>query len=126
MVKTTVFEKFDVKLLNKQYDGILSIQLQHKISKFITIINSCYLPPENSPYGRDIDDFFSHLIHLLYMTSYADCMCFGGDLNARIGHSIDNIPHIDQIKPRCVIDNKKNKHGESFIDFLIDSKMCIE
>ena len=50
---------------------------------------------------------------------------FCGDLNARIGSNSDIIEIIDLVKSRKVLDLSKNKHGDAFLEFLKESKMCI-
>ena len=47
-IKNELFEEFDVNIVDKSFDGFLSIQLQHKITDFTFIVVSCYLAPENS------------------------------------------------------------------------------
>ena len=62
---------------------------------------------------------------MLYLHSYADsCFCFG-DFNARLSNEADGIPLVDNIHARNVIDFTLNKHGESFLDFLKESRMVI-
>ena len=62
---------------------------------------------------------------MLYLHSYVDsCFCFG-DFNSRISNEIDNIPIIDNIPMREIIDFTLNKHGESFLDFLKESRMIV-
>ena len=50
---------------------------------------------------------------------------FCGDINARLGTANDCIDDLDNIPKRSGIDYTKNKHGESFIEFLNQSCMCI-
>ena len=54
-----------------------------------------------------------------------DAIYIGGDMNARIGNLEDFIPTIDSIPKRVAIDDFVNKHGETFLEFLRDSRMCL-
>ena len=59
------------------------------------------------------------------MNTHADHNLICGDTNATIGNSIDFIPEVDKVSHRRCIDAVKNKHGEAFLDFLMESKMII-
>ena len=50
--KNKLFEKIAVNIVDKSFDGILGIQLRHKITDFTFIVVSCYLAPENSPWSN--------------------------------------------------------------------------
>ena len=73
----------------------------------------CYLPPEGSPYSRDIDAFYAHLITELYLANEADMIFLAGDFNARIGSNTDTFDGLDDtiIPERKVLDLTSNKHG---------------
>lgn len=58
LVKQSVFNSFHVRVLDKAYDGILGLELRHKDTDTSIAMFTCYLPPENSPWGRDADSFF--------------------------------------------------------------------
>ena len=47
------------------------------------------------------------------------------DTNGQVGNLEDCIHEVDNMSPRVCLDDKTNKHGESFIDFLLESRMCI-
>ena len=49
----------------------------------------------------------------------------GGDLNARIAYKLDYSLEIDSVPLRNILDHVVNKHGESFLEFLMDNKMCV-
>ena len=49
----------------------------------------------------------------------------GGDLNARIGAKLDFSVDIDTVTESRSIDCVTNKHGEYFLEFLLDNKMCV-
>ena len=78
------------------------------------------MPPEGSPYSRDIDAFYAHLITQLYLANEADMIFLAGDFNARIGSNTDTFDGLDDtiIPERKVLDLTSNKHGSTFIDFF--------
>ncbi len=82
---------------------------------------SCYLPPENSPRGRDAQSFFAHLLTQIYINSESDAVFIGADFNARIGSLSDIIHDCDSIPDRNVLDTTVNQHGRELVDFLNDS-----
>jgi hypothetical protein len=67
----------------------------------------------------------SYLLSLIYTTSDFDAVFVVGDVYSRIGLKYDFVQNIYDISPRVVKDNTSKKHGEVFIDFLLESKMCI-
>ena len=117
---------FDVSIADKSYDGILCLKFTHKFSNYCFILMSCYLPPSNSVWGRDGVSFYNHLMSLVYNFSNADAIYIAGDLNSRFGDVIETIDLIDcQLPERKILDQGKNKHGETFLDFLRDGQLCI-
>ena len=48
-----------------------------------------------------------------------------GDFNGRIGESMDFNDSIDSIPNRIPLDKVRNQQGDSLIDFLKDTRMCI-
>ena len=98
----------------------------HKKSDFSFVVVSAYLPPENSPWGRDAFSFFNHLLQLIYTNCDSDALFILGDLNARVGDLTDYDNAVDSLPMRCKnIDNKIKSHGRSLIEFLLDSKCCM-
>jgi len=87
------------------------------------VIFSCYLPPDGSVYA-DATNFFAHILAQLYLYQDADLMFMCGDINGRIGKLLD-ATDIDNLPNRTVIDDVTKGHGQSFIEFLNDSKHCI-
>ncbi len=67
----------------------------------------------------------SYCLSLIYTISEFDAVFAIGDVNSRIGSKQDFVQNIDNIFLRVVKDNTSNKHGEEFIDFLLESIMCI-
>ena len=83
-IKNKQFEEFDIIIVDKSFDGIMGIQLRHKITDFTFIVVLCYLAPENSPWSNSTQ-FFSHLIAQLYMLNDIDAVYLTGDFNGRVG-----------------------------------------
>ena len=125
LIRNDVYQDFLITIVDKSFDGILAIELLHKITEFTITIICVYLPPENSNYGRDASSFYSHLITLVYDAVNSDVTLICGDFNARIGERCDYIEDVDELPPRIVLDKVVNNHGELFIDFLRDIKMCV-
>ena len=124
-VKNSLLQSFNVSVLDNSFEGILCLLFKDKISDFCFSVYCCYLPPENSPYGRDCTSFFTHLLSLIYLHNYVDCYFVLGDLNSRVGNKLDAISLIDDVPERECIDTACNSHGEAFIDFLHESRMLI-
>lgn len=97
----------------------------HKVSHYSFAIINCYLPPSNSIYGRDATDFMAHVLSIIYRISHYDAVYIVGDVNSRLGDKTDFVENIDNIPARKVIDHTHNSHGEVFLDFLLESKMCV-
>ena len=124
-IKDSLYNTYNISILDKSYDGILALLFKDKVTSFCFALYCCYLPPENSPYGRDNTAFFTHLLSLIYLHSYVDCYFTCGDYNARISNRQDAISSIDDIPQRKTIDTVLNKHGEAFLDFLLESRMVV-
>ena len=124
-VKHSLFSTFDVSIIDRSIDGILGVLFTHKVTEYKFIVFSCNLPPEDSPWGRDSTSFYGHLLSLIYFRNYVDCYFVCGDSNGRTGSLNDYINDVDELPARVCIDSVKNPHGESFVDFLLESRMCI-
>ena len=124
-VRNSLFDVFEVNIIDQSYDGILGVLLKSKQTEYEIVIYAVHLPPENSPWGRNATDFYAHLLGQIYLLSDKDAIFVCGDLNSRIGELSDIISDIDGIPRRVVLDKNVNQHGHTFIDFLIDSKMCV-
>ncbi len=127
LIKDTVFNDYAFSIVEKIFEGIFLIELIHKAIGTKLLFATCYLPPENSPYGRNATAFFNHISLICYsLSSEYDHMYFLGDFNARIGESIDYTPDIDiELPKRISIDTIENNHGKSFLEFLNDNKLCV-
>ena len=99
LCKQKLFDDYDIEVVDKQRDGILILNLVKKHSGYSILFIGVYLPPENSPWGRDAVSFFAHILSYLYQFEDADAVYICGDINARIGNKIDFIQEIDNVKP---------------------------
>ena len=124
LIHNCIMLHYDVHITDINYKGILVLQLTHKWSSFTFCIATCYLPPENSPWGRKTEAFYSHLLSLLYSIE-CDNLIICGVFNSVIGNIMDYVTDIDSIFVRQVIDKHINQHGKCLVDFLIESKLCI-
>ena len=124
-VRNDLYESYKILVIDQSYEGILGILFQHNTTDHQFIVFSCYLPPENSPWGRNSEGFYSHLVSQIYFHNYVDLYFLCGDVNDRIGNLDDFARNVDDLSNRESIDSSKNKHGEALIDFLLETKMCI-
>ena len=90
-VKDKLLSYFSINIIDRQTDGLLVIELKHKITEFICVIFVCYLSPENSQWDRDASKFFMYVLTTLYLCSYADLIILCGDFNSRIGKEKDYV-----------------------------------
>ena len=125
LYKDSLLQNFDISVISKCYDGILGVLFTSKITGVQLLIICVYLPPEESPWGRDAETFFAHLLSIVYLYTNVDHVFIAGDLNARIGCSLDYMKDVDDLGDRTVLDHSINKHGESLLEFLIESKMMV-
>ena len=93
-------------MIDKSIDGILGIDLRHRQTDLCFVVFSCYLPPENSPWGRDAETFFSHILAQIYLHCDMDAIFLLGDFNSRIGHLNDFNFEFDNVCERTTIDGK--------------------
>lgn len=124
LVKEALFEMFVISVFDQTFDGILSVTFKHRFSGYTFVVFSCYLPPENSLWC-DVTNFYGHLISLIYSCENVDSMYICGDFNGRIGAVQDFVQGIDDLEHRVVVDEVKNKLGETLLDFMSDMKLCV-
>ncbi len=125
LVKKSMYDVFSVDIIDKQYEGILRIKLTNKFSGCAFIIGCCYLPPEGGYWGRDAQSYFDHVLCGIYGSVDTELQLYFGDVNARIADNKDFIESVDHVCERKWIDCGKNKHGETFLDFLHEAKFCV-
>ena len=124
-VRSELLKMYKIEVLDREMHGILGLQFKHLQSDYCFVVFTCYLPPEMSPWGRDASGFFSHLLSQIYLCSHTDAVYVSGDFNSRVGNLDDYLKEIDDVPLRVALDEYVNKHGESLIEFLRDSKMCL-
>lgn len=127
LVRNEIFTKYSVEVCSNDTEGLIALRFKHNLSEFESIIASTYLPPADSPYGREVEPFFNRLLMLIYECNEADNVVFCGDINARIGSRQDICLSSDVkgISTRQTVDVKVNSHGQAFLDFLNDACCCI-
>ena len=76
---------YNVEVIDREMDGIIGIKCLHKIVDLTFAVYCYYLPPEDSPWGRDSDAFFGHLLAQMYLNSHLDHLFVCGDVNAKLG-----------------------------------------
>ena len=87
-VSNNIFSSYTAWVVDKFVDGILAILFVDKVSEFNSLLISCYLPPDGSPYANT-SVFFNHLLSILYLHSSCDCVIICGDINAWIDSDAD-------------------------------------
>ena len=119
-------QEYSFEIIDTSLDGKLCIKLTSKSTDYSLLLLSCYLPPENSVWGRNSQRFLSHVLSYSYINNERNSVFVCGDVNARIG-SLDDLTDCDDVKiiKRHVLDKTINQHGHSFIDFLNEVKLCI-
>ena len=127
LIHDRIYANYNVSIFDKSFDGILRIEMVNKHTDVRCIYFVCYLHSEGSPYSRDIDAFYAHLITQLYLANKADMIFLARDFNARIGSNTDTFDGLDDtiIPERKVLDLTSNKHGSTLIDFLISSSTSV-
>ena len=124
-VSNSLLVSYKYEIIDKSQDGIICVRFTHNPTMYSFIIFACYFPPESSPWGRNADSFFNHILSLLYVyNDNVDSVFVMGDLNARIG-TLNDCLQSDNLPERSPIDLEKNNHGENLIEFLLESRMCI-
>ena len=116
---------YNVKLIDKSIDGLIIVNITNKFSDHNVLLAGCYLPPEQSAWGRDASGFFAHLLHIIYQFTDADAFYICGDLNSRLGNKTDFISGIDNLDEREILDVVRNSHGAALHEFLLDSRFCV-
>ena len=114
-----------MKDIDKNIEGLYVIGLVSKQTESKIILCASYLAPESSSWGTDAVNYFGHLSSIIQSLDDYDFIFCGGGLNARIGAKLDFSVDIDTVTERRSMDCVTNKHGESFLEFLLDNKMCV-
>ncbi len=87
----------------------------------------CYLPPNDTSRNIiDVNDFYDTLLFQIYLYQNDVLFYVCGDLNSKIGDSVDFIEGVDDVPEKVTLDwNKKNMYGDSMIDFLLSANCCV-
>ena len=126
LVKETVKSTLVIDVIDKSYDGILAVKCNSKNDDYCFVIIVLYLPPEQTIWGRNATQFYSHVLGIIYENTSCDSILLAGDLNSKVGDLSDFINEVDNnIAPRVTFDKVANRHGKELIEFLIESKMCL-
>ena len=125
LFKNYLCNLFHIRLIDKSLDGVIAVEFTHKQTHSSFIVIGCYLPPEQSVWGRDSVGFYGHLLNLIYQNSEADYCYICGDFNSRVGNKQDYISLLDNLYDRSILDFTVNSHGSALLEFLSDSRFCI-
>ena len=112
-------------MLNQDTQGILWINLEHKVTKECLNFRVCYLPPANSTKAVNAQDYFDTLMSQIYEYQSVGQVTVFGDFNTRIGENLDYIAGVDTIPERDIIDFQTNQNCDTFINVLISTNLCI-
>ena len=74
---------------------------------------------------NDPELFYSTLLEQVYSYQNEGRIYICGDFNSRVGDASEFIEGVDDVTPCDVIDHTSNVNGDLFIDFLVDSGMCM-
>ena len=96
-IKLSVYELYDVEVVDKCADGIIALLFKHKHSGYSMLLTGVYIPPDNSIYGRHVETFLENLNNLLYEYNDCDLTALIGDFNSRVGFLKDFIEEIDDV-----------------------------
>lgn len=109
---------YQIEMIDTAIEGIIGLCFEHRESYYCFVVFSCYLPPEQSKWGRDASSFYSHLLSQVYLYTEADAIYICGDLNSGIGRLDDYINDVDDIPSRVALDGFVNHHGETLLEIL--------
>lgn len=125
LIKDTLCDIFDISVLSDSHEGIFWLKMVHKFEQFTLMPCVCYLPPENSSRYFNVNTFYDCLLTDIYAFQNDGMIYVCGDFNSRCGGLDDFIAGVDNIPPRNIIDFTTNFYGELFVDFLINTNMCM-
>ncbi|MES9882132.1 MAG: reverse transcriptase family protein [Sedimenticola sp.] len=126
LIKLNILETFEVSILDTSYEDIMWIKLTDKLdSDFGVYLCSCYLPPSGSSRGDTSQQFFDKLTSDIYQYQGDLPLFVMGDVNGRIGETQDYNETLEKIPQRTPIDKTRNQQGDTFIEFLKDTRMCV-
>ena len=118
LINHIILSQYSFKVMDKQFDRILIIEMKNKFTDFVCILCVCYLSPENLQWGRDPVRFSIHVLAQIYLCTYADIIVLCGYINARVERENDCIPEIDSLPKRNVLDTKEILMENHLLNFL--------
>lgn len=124
LIRNDKFQEYTVETCCNDTEGIIGVKLEHKRTRYSTIVVSNYLSPSNSKYGKNPEQFYNRLLMLAYEQCNSNLLIYAGDFNARIGH-IQDTPFEHEVPIRQCVDKTVNSHGQNLLNFLSDSCMCV-
>ncbi len=124
-VHERVTKYFNVNILDNSIEDVLWLEINAINVDFTICLCVCYLPPKDSSYKVDGEQFFTSLLEQIYSYQNRGYICICGDINARCGLKQDFVEGVDDICERTCIDPEENHYGDLFIDHLIASNMCM-
>ncbi|XP_033731041.1 uncharacterized protein LOC117320594, partial [Pecten maximus] len=124
LIKNSLYARYTVDVVDKSNEDILWVRFRNNIDRDLYLC-VCYLPPEGTTRPVDSDKFYGTLLENVYSFQNLGSVCIMGDFNARTGDLSDYIEGVDVVTPRAHIDDGENRLGVAFIDFLVDTNMCM-
>ena len=126
LIKRSTLEHFDVAVISDKFEGILWVQLIHRLSKRSIGVCVCYLPPIGSSKGDQSAEFFESLKALIVENYSVEDFVICGDFNARCGELADIAESENHpIPKREAVDKSSNQLGKELISTLKALDLCI-
>ena len=66
--KLDVYNEYDIDVVDKSVDGLMILRFTHKLTDYAFLLACCYLPPEQSVWGRDAVPFFRIFLAICTIT----------------------------------------------------------
>ena len=126
LIGLNVLEIFDVAVISEKFEGILWVQLIHKLNKTSIGICACYLPPIGSSRGDQSIEFFDTIKALIIDNYHMEDFVICGDFNARCGN-MDETSGLEggPVPARVAVDMTSNQLGKELIATLKALDLCI-
>ena len=126
LIRTSILEDFDVAVISNKFEGILWVQLIHRLDKRSIGICACYLPPIGSSRGDQSAEFFDSLKSLIIENYSVEDSIICGDFNARCGE-LEDTAGLERypIPKRDAVDKIINQLGKELISTLKALDLCV-
>ena len=66
--KLDMYNEYDFAVVDKSVDGLMILRFTHKLTDHAFLLACCYLPPEQSVWGRDAVHFFRIFVAICTIT----------------------------------------------------------